>query len=491
MEAQIERWQLRSGTWLRDRASETWRLAATPDGTAVSPRLSARDLALLIGASSVPATGEWFPPDIRYSPQTGAPLRVTVPRLDFSWVPPFGAPALLPRLSPFFGGLRLTPSSLALDRAKERAANAHPDRSLPALPQGEYRFVVDCFGLASPTLVAVEPERGALHMLLPESNNWIELERRTTTNWGQGLRNPRSWRMELVHARGRAIAYCPSANGLAVITPNTIGLSYAIEHFGEGSAIGGPVAWGGAVWGPVQGKDNLVQLVGKPQGAGYTALQTCAPVPQHGFEAPIFDHLYVNWPCAEGQLVLHLDAHGDKQCDWIAWPERLEPLFEMGWPYRSPDGTFWQLCITRQDGRFEYVQMARSAPEATPIDALHLCTGRACYRGTLRTDCEPWRKAQAADHTSTEIVVPMLESARDGAVVGLRMAAPQGVLALLHASDEPRRAALQVEVQGRQAVQFGTLHVKRPWLMQLFVYDRHLWVGHPDLSQPVGWKLVS
>jgi hypothetical protein len=84
----------------------------------------------------------------------------------------------------------------------------------------------------------------------------------------------------------------------------------------------------------------------------------------------------------------------------------------------------------------------------------------------------------------------MLESARDGAVVGLRMAAPQGVLALLHASDEPRRAVLQVEVQGHYAVPFGTLNVKRPWLMQLFVHDGHLWVSHPELPQAVGWKLA-
>ncbi|WP_427913126.1 hypothetical protein ACPWT1_21300 [Ramlibacter sp. MMS24-I3-19] len=490
MEGQVEQWQLRSGTWLRHPASESWRMATTADGTEVSPRLSAQDLARLIGASREPASGEWFPPEISYSPQTGAPLRVTIPTLDFSWVPPFGAPSLLPRLSQIVGGLRLTPRALALDRANERAADARPDRSLPALPQGQYRFVVDGFGLACPTLVAVEPERGDLHVLLPESNSWTALERRTSGNWGQRLRNPRGWRMELVHAHGQAIAYCPSATGLALITPNAIGLCYAIEHVGEGAAIGGPVAWRGAIWGAVQGMGDSVQLVGKQHGAsGHTALPTRAPVPQHGFEAPVFDDLHVNWPCAEGQLVLRLDAHGSRLCDWIAWPERLEPVFEMGWPYRSPDGTFWQLCVT-QNGRFEYVQMARSAPEAAPVDALHLCTGRACYRGTLRIDGEPWRTADAMDHPSTQIVAPMLESARDGAVVGLRMDAPQGVLALLHGSNELRRGVLQVEVQGQHVVPFGTVDVNRPWLTQLFVHDGHLWVSHPDLPQAVGWKLA-
>jgi hypothetical protein len=235
----------------------------------------------------------------------------------------------------------------------------------------------------------------------------------------------------------------------------------------------------------------VVQLVGKPHGAArHIVLPTHAPVPQHGFEAPIFDDLHVNWPCDEGQLVLQLDAHGDKQCDWIAWPEGVKPLFAMGWPYRSLTGMFWQLCRGNDDGRFEYVQMAKAAPETAPIDALRLCTGRACYRGTLRIEGDPWRAAQAADHASTEVVAPLLESAYDGAVIGLRMDAPDGVLALLHARNEPRRAVLQVEAQGRHAVPFGTLDVKRPWLALLFVHDGHLWVDHPDLAQAVGWKLA-
>jgi hypothetical protein len=107
----------------------------------------------------------------------------------------------------------------------------------------------------------------------------------------------------------------------------------------------------------------------------------------------------------------------------------------------------------------------------------------------LRVDGAPWRVAQAADDASTEIVVPLLESAHDGAVVGLRMDAPHGVLALLHAGNEPRHAVLQVEVQGEPAVAFGTLDVKRPWLALPFVHDGHLWVHHPDLPQAVGWKL--
>ena len=118
-----------------------------------------------------------------------------------------------------------------------------------------------------------------------------------------------------------------------------------------------------------------------------------------------------------------------------------------------------------------------------------MSTGRVCYRGTSRIDDGPWRAAQAGDDASAEIVVPLLESAHDGAVVGLRMDAPHGALALLQAGNGPSRAILQVEVQGRPAVAFGAIAVKRPWLALLFVHDGHLWLHHPDLLQVPGWKL--
>ena len=489
MEEQIEQWELCSGKWLHDRASDTWRLSAIRDGTAVDPRLPAQDVARLVGAHREPATGDWVPPDFSYSQRTGERLRVTIPTVDFPWVPPFGTSAL-PGTKPLARDSRQTPRPLALARAHERSPDGAPDSTLPPLPPGQYRFVVDKFGLASPSLVAVEPERGNLFVLLPESKSWIALKRASGASWGQRLRNPRGWRMELVHAQGYSTAYCPSATGLVAITPNPIALSYAIEHAGDGPAIGGPVAWGGEIWSPVLGKGHVVQLVGKPHGAaGHIVVPTSAPAPQHGFEAPAFDDLQVIWPCDEGQLVLRLDAHGGKRCEWIAWPAQVTPLFTMGWQYHPRAGSFWQLCRRNDDGRFGYVQMASTSPELVATDALHLCTGRTCYRGASRIDGDPWRAAKDVDPPSTQVVVPMLESTYEGALIGLRMEAPNGMPGVLQADDEPLRAVLQVDVQGRHTVKFGTLEVKKPWLTQLFVHDGHLWADHPDLPQAIGWKL--
>lgn len=492
MEGQFEQWELASGTWLRDRVSEKWQLLGTRAGAVVDPSVPAQDVARMIEARRDPASGEWFPPDFRYSLHTGAPLAATSPPLEFSWVPPFGESALL-SAERVARGLKQTPVALAVARAHERTATGKPDRTLPPLPPGQYRFVVDRFDAACSALIAVEPERGELSVLLPESNQWMPLAGTADTNWAQRLRNRRGWRMELVHAHGHATAYCPSETGLVAITPSVFGLRYAIDHAGEGAALGGPVAWRREIWTPMLGKGDLVHLVGKPYpavGHMHIVLPTQAPAPLHGFEAPVFDELHVIWPCDEGQIVLRLDADGEKQADWIAWPEQVKPIFAIGCPYMQHDGSFWQLCRRDDDGRSAYVRMAQASPETAPLDALRLCTGRVCYGGTARIDDAPWRAAQPGEAGTAEIVLPLLESTHDGAVVGLRMDARNGALALLQAGNELRRATLQVEVQGRPAVPFGTIAVKRAWLALLFVYDGHLWVYHPDLVQALGWELA-
>lgn len=492
MEEGIEKWELASGTWLRDRSSEKWRLHASRAGALVAPAVPEQDLARLTQARRDDGTGEAFPPEFNYSVYTGLPLRPATPARGPSWVPPFGdtAPAGAQRLG---GGLKRTSVALWLARADERSASAPPDSTLPPLPRGQYRFIVDRFDAACPTLIALEPEEGKLLVLLPESKQWMPLERAAGPAWAQRFPNARGWRMEMVHAHGQATAYCPSSLGLAAITPSVFGLNHAVDPAGEGPALGGPVAWQGEIWMPVPGKDDLVHLVGKPlQAAGHAlhmVLVTQAPLPLHGFEAPVFDDMRVTWPGDEGQLVLQLTPEGGKQTAWIAWPEQVKPFFAIGSPHMDHDGTFWQLCRRSDDGRFGYVQMGTASPQTGPLGAPGVCTGRVCYRGASRVDDGPWCDEPRGPDASGEVVLPLLESALDGAVVGLRMHAPHGLLALLQGGKEPKRATLQVELPGRPAVPFGAIAVKKPWTALPFVYDGHLWLHHPDLSHASGWEL--
>ena len=341
--------------------------------------------------------------------------------------------------------------------------------------------------------MAIESEHGNLLILLPDSKTWIPLERPTGSILARGLKNSRGWRMEVVEGARCATLYLPTTTGLAAVTPTLIGLSYAVENFGEGLALGGPVAWAGEVWLPVLDKKGVVNLVGKPRGAAKPiVLPTSAPAPKNGFEAPVFDPLHVIWPSEEGQLIVRLDQNGKKETAWITWLDGLRPAFALGCPYLSRSGSFSQLCWRGQDQSLEYVEMGKPSPKRAAIDAPRLGTGHISYKQAQRIAGDPWAEPTTVlGGASSEAVLPLIESELECAVVGLRIEAPDGVLALLESDQVRHRAVLQLQAENRADVLFGTISVTRPWLTSLFIYDAHLWVYHPELSQALGWKLES
>jgi len=491
VEGNAESWPLRSGMWHRD-AGGRWRLAATPGGSLVHARLPEQDLGRMIGASRDLSTGQWFPSDFSYSPQTGVALQITIPSLDSPWVPPFGTASLADLARPSGRGLRQTSAPLALVRSQGQLDPASAaDQTLPSLPPGEYRFLVLKFDVASPTLMAIELEQGFLLVLLPESKTWMPLEGPAGAMLAAGLKDCRAWRMEVVKAAHHVALYLPTVRGLAVVTPSVIGLSYSVDLVGMGCALGGPVAWAGEVWLPVLGDEGQVDLVGRPAGSGpASVLHTSVRAPRDGFEAPVFDAQHVIWPSEEGQLVLRLGQDGNRRQEWIAWPEGLHPAFALGCPYQSLYGFFWQLCSKGND-EFEYVEMGTLGAERVAVDAPRLSTGHVSYRNGQRIVGDPWKEpTRGAGAASSHVVVPLIESDPARAVVGLRMDAPQGILALL-ASGEPHRAVLQLQGEDGAEVRFGALNVTRPWRATLFVYDAHLWVYHRELPQALGWRLFN
>jgi hypothetical protein len=486
---QIERWQLPSGTWLHDPQTETWRLGTTASGTNVNPGIPGLDLGRMVWAHR-DAGGAWFPPEFAYSHQTGALLQAAEPSGDAPWVPPFGTSALADFSRPASLGLRQTRASLRLARTEARFAAGSVDRTLPALPPDDWHFVVHGFDAACPLLLAIGLREGQMRFLLPESRAWAVLEGKHG-GLAPGLANARGWRMELVAHPSGATVYLPTARGLAALKPKLLQSSYTVVYSGDGAAVGGPVAWAGEIWIPLKGADGCVQLVGRPPGASKPiVLRTGVPSPANGFEAPVFDFFHVNWPCDEGQLVVRVDAEGDKRAEWMPWPQRTVPIFGLGCPYRSPSGTFWQLC--RHCDSVGYVQMAQSeSVQHQAGEAPAFSTGTLCWQGVRCIEGDPWQGTGGpAVDACAQTVVPLLESI-DGTAIVLRMDAPEGALGLAERDSQQHSALLQMHVRGEADVTFGTLTTAQPWRACVFVHDSHVWVHHAGLSQPRGWELSA
>jgi hypothetical protein len=498
---QSECWQLGSGRWMRDLKSETWRLETTPNGARVHASLPAPDVARLTGAMHDASEDDWFPPEFSYSPRTGARLQGTVAPFGSAWVPPYGAAPVSDLGEPLSNGLWQTPNPLIVRSSGLDGMQATADRSLPPLPPGRFHFLVHRFDVASPILMAIDARHGRLLVLLPESRRWVALEH-PAGGLLTGAGHERGWRMEVVEGSVDATLYLPTVRGLAAVTPTLVGLSYRVAYLNEGQALGGPVAWTDRIWAPALGADGRVKLVGKPKGLDKALeLQTGAPAPAHGFESPVFDSRRVIWLSEEGHLVLRLDSRAGMQAEWIGWPEGLRPRFAAGCPHRAASGEFWQLCSGSTEEAYEYVQLGHAAgsagdhawPGTVPVDHPRLTTGGVSYLGRQRIDGEPWSQPQHEEAgTSPEVVVPLIESASRRAVIGLRIAAPQGALALLETDRERHLAVLQLEADSSPGVlALGAFTAARPWTATLFVHDEHLWMHHPELSQAMGWKLEN
>jgi hypothetical protein len=494
VEASIENWPLKSGTWQRDAGSDAWRLAATRDGAVVNPRLPVEDVGRLTGAMKDGETGQWFPSDFTYSPSSGAKLQPSSAFFDSPWVPPFGADALADTSRPLGRGLRQTPSLLAFGgNAAGRSAASAPDRTLPALPPGRHEFVVHRCNVESSTLIAIEPAEGRLLLFLPESKAWLPLEPD-----GEPLARCRAddagWRMEVVEGPRNPTLYLPTTAGLAVVVPSVIAVSYSATHVGGAAAKGGPVAWDGHVWLPVDAGEGVVNVIGYAGNQAPIVITVRGVPALRGMESPVFDPLQVIWPSDEGQLVLRIDPDGRRAAEWMPWPDGLHPVFTLGCPYLSEAGSFWQVCRADEGDEgtsLTYVRMGKLHPETSPAPGPRLSTGRVSYQGRKRIESQPWGGDEPnAGPDASAAVFPLIESVVDHVVVGLRIEAPQGVMAILASEGERFQAVLQQEgVNG--VTEFGTLDITRPWLTTVFVYDACLWIAHPDLPHVLGWQLEN
>ena len=118
-----------------------------------------------------------------------------------------------------------------------------------------------------------------------------------------------------------------------------------------------------------------------------------------------------------------------------------------------------------------------------------LCTGRYSYKMATRMKGDPWLDQDDTDHAaSNDIVVPLLEFSKDGAVLGLVVEAEGGVTALLESTTR-KRAVVQLQSDARAGIRFQTLIAPMPWLARPFVFDGCLWIYHSDVPAIVGTEL--
>lgn len=484
-------WPLASGTW---RAGSTpradYKLLATALEHEPSEALPAADLRALFHA---PADGPLYPPEFLFSPADGRTLER--PAEASPWIAPFGAPPVTPAAPVHARGLLrcAQPLRLAALRAV-REEPAPPDARLAQVPPGHYEFFSLRAATAAPVLLALDPDQGVPLAYLPCSRRWEPLVHpQDRLPAPSGL--PRaSWRCEVAQGRKGCRLLLPTQAGLVRLLPDVPALRFELEDMGDAPAVGSPIQFGRQVWLPLRCADGGVQL------AGIDAHTTPVLLPLAGgpraamaepLQAPVSTAQWAVWPGAAGQLRLRRrdDAF---EADFLPWPEGLGPVFDFGCPYLARTGKLWQLCEdARAGGQFVYLQLGEDHAERWTLSTPRSCSGRVSFRSAVRDRDLPWEEPlHADDGREPRVMLPLLESEKTGAVVGLRVPVLRGLRGVFEPPARKPCELLLDDPRDGEQVLLDLSRVSEPWRTRLFVHDGHLWAYHPELDAIPGWRLA-
>lgn len=490
-------WPLESGTWLQDLPIEGFVLSLTAHNLPPSSLLTPEDLSTLLQTGcSVDEPRAMYPPEFKFCPTTGKELRRLPERLvGVDWVPPFGTAPLAPRASRAARGLRQAAIAIKLARQVLRRADGEPDASLSLPPPGDYEYFSTPAGSRVAVLLALDPAKGLLYMLLPASKRWELLEHDGGGLLAESRCERVDWRCEVAVDGLRSQIFLPTEAGLACVSPDAASLSFAVHYTGDAPAIGAPLQFGEQVWAPLRLADGGVRFVSSAA-SGEAAAQVDLPATSLGgllpgaLRAPLADGRIALWPCDAGQLLLRKQVGGGLVASFQPWPNGLQPAFEFGSPYLSRDGSLWQLCFDMEQGSYVYLQLGVDKPERAPTLAPRLCSGSFYFRFATKLKSEPWLEPEHGDDGgSDEVVLPLLESTVSAAVLGLKLETTAGLADLLR-SGERMRAVLVLDDSSSQTA-FHMIAVAEPWRLRVFVHAGLLWAYHPLLSRLDGWTLQA
>lgn len=496
----LKPWPLPSGTWKPSDGTTGFTLELTANGHQVSKDLSPEDIAILLRTGKHPHPDQAkaiYPPEFKYCSVTGDSLVCPEPpRSANPWVPPFGVLPVGGRTkNPIVRGLRQTMDPLSLHRRSERGPKLDPDAELPLPPPGEYEFFSVPAATKSPVLMALEAQKGIVYLWRPASKTWERLQHAGPDQLAHSSISFSRWRCEASCQDFESMFFLPTKSGLAVVRPDALGLSYQVNHHGGGPVVGAPVQFGESVWAPVVSPDRKLSFAnvnintGSPAEPLACSMENEIDWNSNPLHPPLAYLKVAIWPHATGQLMLENDSAGSSiVARFIPWPEGMDPVFEFGSVFFSRDGQFWQLCFDSSKDCYVYLQLGTERPEVYPATTPRLCTGFFNYRFATKYQTPPWREPEQGDDSGTdEVVLPLLESGHNSAVIGLRIETTQGIVSMLQSNDR-MRVDFVLEDDTSQTT-FYTCAVMKPWRMRVFIHEGRLWAYHPDMQKIKGWDL--
>ena len=431
-----------------------------------------------------------FPPEFKYSPFDGN-LLAQYPSSGGSspnWIAPYGGPSITDKSSRTLRGLDQTLQPLKLARDGPRTADDEPEHILPCPPPGVYDYLSLPLGSSTATLLAIDPNKGALYALLEGSMQWAQLEHNTNGILAESIGDRMDWRCEALIDGSVSRLFIATSHGLACVVIDIAALSFGVVY-SKCAALGSPIEFAGHIWCPCAVGDRVCFTSMTRDGkVGPTVESAISSKSCRRVCSPLADGRKAIWMTETGQLILQRLPDGEFATAFYAWPKNVMPSFDFGCPYLSRDGTTWQLCQDISEGHYLYVQLGSEQPSMQETMTPRFCTGTINYRFAAKLKSEPWVEPEVGVD-GAGLVIPVLEHASTEMAVGLRIESTAGLEEVINSS-VPRRAVLQFD-KSSTVTDFYTLAVAKPWHLRLVSHDRKLWLSHPQLKYLAGWELQA
>ena len=486
------RWETPASVWLEDDSAAQFELVSSQGLSRIDWQGHARgrlpDVAHLLGASLPQqcACSPIYPEGFAFCHTCGRALAKLAGKMKNQpdwwggWSDQF-----LPRHVPH--GLPVT--SLALgDSLEERPAApevGRPDLTMPVPPNAQCVFAAGAFGFPVQRLLALAHSRNVLQYWDPLAQLWHVMAAEDAQSDLAFTQADYAWLPAHNPARGE-VAIVPTDRGLRRLWINPVSETYRTESVFDGALASAPGAMRRhvACLFTVEGVTRLWTAAGDLSAA---AEFDCAGAPANGWSRPIGYDGRLFWLHAAGQLIWQPGAAPQ----WLTWPEGWSPRLDFGGPTQSRDGRLW--LIGHGSQTYSFLELGKARGQQEPINGARLGFASLLFRRGHAVVAEPWDMEHVEDpHDDDSLVLPLLRGFNNN------RSQPSGLVLRFHKYTGRAEDALENRVLARTTVEWigkrnvildDIARLTRPHDCVPFVYDRCLWLHHPDWDQVRGWRL--
>ena len=445
-------------------------------------------------------SGKIFPPEFKYHPETGKPLKRTQGfNPNDVWIAPYGQSVFIENQNRKDNGLQYSRELKTL-KNKIQTADEKAQTEIPFSFSGSMEFFSICVGTDIPQLIALNKNNGDLYLLIEASNTWEKLDAISSLLDGCPKEWQDYWGIESYYdvIQKKHILLLPTNHGLAELSIHGKDLKYSINYYGSGKCLGKPIYWNNHIYVPISHNDKV--KIWNHNDKSYIDLSGENFIQY--FYSVVFDNRNLIWLSPQGKCSLSLDIDKKVSAKFDRWLPNYQPDFNFGSPFMDKEGDFYQLFwkILDIDGESQnhrvYIRLNSENLIEKMIGSPRFTTGSAAYIfkekiSSRKNKVNIWSDEQNTDHTLR--FIPLMEDQDSNKDMVLGICFKKGSETIERIlSDAKHEISFFIETPDIEPHHFFSgLYSDSIKKSRFFYHHNHLYFYHPEESKLQGWEVEA